>query len=157
VHRILELIAKNGLENWSTAKVQSLQPTWQNWLQQRGHTPEDARSGSQEAVQALTTTLESETGRWLLAAHDQSAAEQAWTSRDGESALNHIIDRTFIADGVRWIVDYKTVRADEDELPARAEGFRPQLERYAALFAGEGLPVKMAVWFGLQGRLVALS
>ncbi|MCE1183287.1 MAG: UvrD-helicase domain-containing protein [Rhodocyclales bacterium] len=157
VHRILELIAKNGLENWSTAKVQTLQPTWQNRLQQRGHSPEDARSGSQEAVQALSTTLESETGRWLLSPHDQSAAEQAWTSRDGDFAVNHIIDRIFIADGVRWIVDYKTVRAAEEELPLRAEGFRPQLERYAGLFAGEGLPVKMAVWFGLQGRLVVLG
>ncbi len=157
VHRILELIAKNGLENWSTAKIRQLQPAWQRWLSERGHNKEDASNGSQEAVQALITTLESDTGRWLLSPHEQSAAEQAWTSHDGESAVNHVIDRIFTTDGVRWIVDYKTVRAGVEELPLRAEGFRPQLERYARLFAGEGVPVKMAVWFGLQGRLVELG
>ena len=68
-----------------------------------------------------------------------------------------MIDRVFIADGARWIVDYKTVRAPQEELPARAEGFRPQLERYARLFAGDPLPLRLAVWFVLQGRLVELE
>ena len=73
-----------------------------------------------------------------------------------------MIDRIFVADGVRWIIDYKTVRlaADEDQASAlrrRAEGFRPQLERYAALFAGDPRPLKMAIWFALQGRLLVLD
>ena len=157
VHRIFELIAKNGLEGWSTAKVQGLQPAWENWLRERGHAADDAVLGAAEAVLAVTTTLASDTGRWLLSPHEAADAEQAWTSREGDLAVNHVIDRIFIADGVRWIVDYKTVRARDDELPARAEGFRPQLERYARLFAGDAMPVRMAVWFGLQGRLVVLA
>ena len=68
-----------------------------------------------------------------------------------------MIDRIFIADGVRWIVDYKSVRISSEELTTRAETFRPQLERYATLFAGDPLPLKLAVWFPLQGRLVELS
>ena len=62
-----------------------------------------------------------------------------------------------IADGQRWIIDYKTVRAPQEELLQRAESFRPQLERYASLFAGEGLPIRLAVWFGLQGELVEIG
>jgi len=65
---------------------------------------------------------------------------------------------------VRWIVDYKTVRLRADEIAAsggdqdaalarRAEGFRPQLSRYAALFASDPRPLKLAIWFPLQGRL----
>jgi ATP-dependent exoDNAse (exonuclease V) beta subunit len=108
-------------------------------------------------VRALQATLASADGRWLLAAHPEAAAEQAWSSREGDVAVNHVIDRVFVADGCRWIVDYKTVRAADDELPARAEGFRPQLERYARLFAGDPRPLRMAIFFTLQARLVELA
>jgi ATP-dependent exoDNAse (exonuclease V) beta subunit len=129
---------------------------WRRWLRAQGLDAGQAEAGADEALTALQTTLASDTGRWLLADHPGGAAEQAWTSRDGELTVKHVIDRVFIADGVRWIVDYKTVRATPEELPARAEGFRPQLDRYAALFANDPLPLKLAVWFVLQGRLVEL-
>lgn len=157
VHRCLELIAGQGLDAWPRERLPTLLPAWQRWLRQRGFSTEEAAAGAAEAHTALSTTLDSQTGRWLLAAHPDADAEQAWSSRDGERAVHHVIDRIFIADGVRWIVDYKTVRAPLAELPARAEGFRPQLERYAALFAAAPRPLKLAVWFVLQGKLVELE
>jgi len=42
------------------------------------------------------------------------------------------------------------------QLPARAEGFWPQLERYAALFAGDPLPLRLAIFFPVQGALIEL-
>jgi len=104
----------------------------------------------------LSKTLDSDIGRWLLADHPEAAAEQAWSSADGGVAANHVIDRVFVADACRWIIDYKTVRLPEAELPARAESYRPQLERYARLFADDPLPLRLAVFFPLQGRLVEL-
>ena len=156
IHRCLELIAQQGLAAWTVDRLPSLLPGWQRWLQARGFSEDEAASGAGEALAALTTTLSSETGRWLLSAHTDAAAEQAWTSRDGDSLAQHVIDRVFVADGTRWIVDYKTVRAPQEELAARAEGFRPQLERYARLFANDPLPLRLAVWFVLQGQLVTL-
>jgi ATP-dependent exoDNAse (exonuclease V) beta subunit len=67
-----------------------------------------------------------------------------------------VIDRCFVADGYRWIVDYKTARLPDDELPQRAESYRPQLERYVRLFAGDAFPVKAAIYFPLQGKLIEL-
>ena len=67
-----------------------------------------------------------------------------------------MIDRIFVADGARWIIDYKTVRLPDSELPERAETYRPQLERYAGLFAGDPLPLRLAIFFPLQGILVEL-
>ena len=165
VHRCLELVAKNGLENWSTpgpaadsmvARVATLRPAWQRWLRTQGHGAAEAESGADEALAALSRTLESATGRWLLATHPEAAAEQAWSSRDGNATVNHVIDRTFVADGARWIIDYKTARLPDGELAARAETYRPQLERYAGLFAGDPLPIRMAIFFPLQGILVEL-
>jgi PAS domain-containing protein len=134
----------------------------------------DAGAGAAVVVGALCQTLASSAGRWVLAPHDEAAAEQAWSSRDllvGEAAapqwgfqrgaVNHVIDRIFITAGCRWIIDYKTVHvpgeaATEPFLQARAEEYRGQLERYAKLFAGSDLPLRMAVFFPLQGILVEL-
>ncbi|WP_298399718.1 UvrD-helicase domain-containing protein [uncultured Azonexus sp.] len=156
VHRCLELIVRQGLAAWPPERLPALVDGWRRWLRAQGLDAAQAEAGADEALSALQTTLISATGRWLLADHPGGGAEQAWTSRDGELTVKHVIDRVFIADGVRWIVDYKTVRATPEELPARAEDFRPQLERYAALFANDPLPLKLAVWFVLQGRLVEL-
>jgi len=157
VHRCLELIVRQGLAAWPPERLPTLVDGWQRWLRAQGLDAGQAEAGASEALAALQTTLASETGRWLLTDHPGGGAEQAWTSRDGNLAVNHVIDRIFIADGVRWIVDYKTVRAAPEALAARAESFRPQLERYAALFAGDPLPLKLAVWFALQGQLEVLS
>lgn len=158
VHRALEQVARDGLQHWSGERVATLAPAWQRWLQAQGHDAETAAQAAGEAVAALCRTLASDTGRWLLADHAEAGAEQAWSSRDATGLVaHHIIDRCFVADGVRWIIDYKTVHVPETELAARAELHRPQLERYAGLFAGSGLPLRLAIYFPLQDRLVELA
>lgn len=42
-------------------------------------------------------------------------------------------------------------------MPAHAERHRAQLERYARLFAGEGLPQRLAIFYAAHGRLVELA
>ena len=101
--------------------------------------------------------MQSPRGRWLLADHPESDVEQGWTTRTAGGCAQHIIDRVFVADGERWIIDYKNVRLASAELPAKAEEYRAQLERYAALFASDPRPVRLAIWFALQGELVELT
>lgn len=156
LHRCLELLAGRDLSKWDTDRITGQMPVYSRWLRQHGHGEAAAAQGAAVVVAALQTTLASPAGRWLLAAHDEDGAEQAWTSRDGASAVNHVIDRIFVADGERWIIDYKTVHEPPAQLPARAEGFRPQLERYAALFAGDPLPLRLAIFFPVQGALIEL-
>jgi ATP-dependent exoDNAse (exonuclease V) beta subunit len=156
VHRCLELIAKSGAESWPETRIAGLEPAWRRWLAGHGHTAAEAAAGAAEAAQAVRATLASTAGRWLLADHPQAGTEQAWSSCDGTVAVNHVIDRIFVADGCRWIIDYKTVRAPAAELASRAECFRAQLERYAELFAGDPLPLRKAIFFPLQGALVEI-
>jgi len=157
VHRCLELVARQGVASWTPARVAGLAPAWARWLQGKGHAAAEAEAGAATAVAALQTTLDCEAGRWVLADHPQAGAEQAWSSLGESGAVNHVIDRVFVADGCRWIVDYKTVHLPDDELAGRAESYRPQLERYAALFRGDPLPLRLAIYFPLQGRLVTMS
>ena len=157
VHRCLELISKIGLKTWSTARVVTLQPAYQRWLLAQGHSETEAASGAGDVVAAVSNTLDSETGRWLLDDHPEAAAEQAWSSQVGDTTLHHVIDRIFVTEGCRWIIDYKTARLPEAELLQRAESYRPQLERYASLFATASVPLRLAIYFPLQGRLIELA
>ena len=59
VHRCLELVAKNGLENWSSpgpaadsmvARVAALRPAWQRWLRTQGHGAAEAESGADRSA-----------------------------------------------------------------------------------------------------------
>ena len=85
-------------------------------------------------------------GRTALAVDRASARETV-----PEAALTRVIDRSFVEDGVRWIIDWKTAAlgadadaatssaALEERLAAHAERYRAQLESYAGFFAAEGL------------------
>lgn len=166
VHRCLELIANDDLQAWSSQRIRNLAPAYRRWLTQAGHTTDDAARGADVTVSALTRTLESPTGRWILAQRDEAAAEQAWTSRSTEAgrpvAVNHVIDRIFIAEGCRWIVDYKTVTvaagADASVfLNTKVADYRAQLARYAGLFASDPRPLRLAIYYTLQDMLIDLQ
>ena len=50
-----------------------------------------------------------------------------------------------------------SAEADAARLRAHAEAYRPQLEAYAGLFAGEALPRRLAVFYVARGKLVTLD
>jgi ATP-dependent helicase/nuclease subunit A len=165
VHRCLEVVANDGTENWSPQRCIELKPAYQAWLCSRGYTGNAPEVGANLALQALVTTLSSEVGQWILQRRDDAHAERPLTSLaadGGTDVANHIVDRTFIENECRWIVDYKTVRCDAPDifgyLNEHAEAnYREQLERYASLFVHEGRQTKAAIFYVLQGVLVEIS
>ncbi|OIQ77477.1 ATP-dependent helicase/nuclease subunit A [mine drainage metagenome] len=159
-HRYVEIMARSGLAGWTPQRISDLQPAMQHWLLQQGYDQADARRGASRVSAALHATLASEQGRWVLQQRNHAAVEMAWTSIEGACVRSHIIDRTFIENGERWVIDYKSARlgeVSEDVLERQAALYRPQLERYAGLFADEGLPVRRAVFFLAHGILVELT
>jgi ATP-dependent exoDNAse (exonuclease V) beta subunit len=159
-HRYLELIAKHGHHDWTPQRITSLETAMQRWLLQQGHQHLPAKQGAQTVVQLLIKTLESTDGQWLLqnrAGADQEFAQEFF---DGE-VKKRIIDRTFIENDVRWIIDYKTTQAVADlsevSLTQAAREHQQQLRGYAALFKDEDLTIKTAVFFVNIGRLIEVS
>jgi ATP-dependent helicase/nuclease subunit A len=67
--------------------------------------------------------------------------------------IDSVIDRTFVdANGVRWIVDFKTgihLGGDRDAfIASEVIRYRAQLEAYAAVFrALETRPIRLALYF----------
>jgi ATP-dependent exoDNAse (exonuclease V) beta subunit len=84
---------------------------------------------------------------------------------DGGTAMNtletRVVDRSFVDNDMRWIIDYKTAdlgaQAGEAELKAHAERFRAQLQAYAILFADESLPQQLAIFYVAHGKLITLA
>jgi len=160
-HAVLELIAADP-DAWSVPRATERQPGFERWLASRGWSAAEARAGAARVARMLATTLASADGQWVLRRRPAAAAELALTKVGaGGTAETRVVDRSFVEDGVRWIIDYKTAdlgeRADPGLLRTHAGRYRAQLESYAVLFAAEGLPQRLAVFFVAHGILASLE
>ncbi len=161
-HIYMELFTKSDMKSWNSKRLAQCQSAMQKWLIQQGHATALAEKSAAQILAALQVTLNSEAGQWVLQNHAEAVSELSIMQVTDDGVKNHVIDRTFIEHAVegtkiRWIVDYKLTALDEsDDLAKAAEQHRPQLERYARLFASEGLPIKKGVLFLSSGQLVVL-
>jgi ATP-dependent exoDNAse (exonuclease V) beta subunit len=168
VHALLELVA-TAPADWPLAAIAVRRPGFERWLAGRGWPEAEAQSGAARAARLLARTLESRNGQWVLRPRADSGAEMAiakvaegtQSAGAGGTAETRVVDRSFVEDGVRWIIDYKTAdlgaAADSARLAVHAERYRPQLESYANLFAAEGLPLRLAVFYVAHGILASLE
>lgn len=154
VHKYLEIIATDGLDTWSPERLHTLKGPVQRWLRQQGHSSQVAPAGAAEVVAHLTTTLNSEDGRRVLGAHEEAECESAFTTSKDGKIETHIVDRTFVDNGVRWVVDYKTTRHADDEAIVLSR-HKEQLFRYGHLYGGGN--VKLAVFLTRTGKLVCME
>ena len=150
-HRYLEWIATDGLAAWPTERIQGLTSRLLGWFALQGFNAVQAEQAALIVTHYLESTVASDTGRWLLARHEDDRAELALTQLQDTQSKTHVIDRTFIHEGVRWIIDYKTSQTDKADLDGflaeKIEEYRPQLERYASLYQDSETPVRPALFF----------
>jgi ATP-dependent exoDNAse (exonuclease V) beta subunit len=160
VHRYLQRIAEQGLDRWSAQRVAELGPTFARELELLGVETAERAGAAERVATALSRSLADGHGRFVLAPHEEARSELRLTIRAG-AALEHIrLDRTFVADGKRWIVDFKTSAHEGGGLDAFLDSevarYAPQLERYAAaVVATDSRPVQLALYFPLLRELRA--
>ena len=163
VHRVLQRIAERGLESWTAAGGFAAHADWcRRQLREVGVSGRAAGPVVARVEQAVTRCVASADGRWLLADHAEAGCEVALTALLDGRPCNLVLDRTFVADGVRWIIDYKTSTHTGGDLAGFLESeksrYRGQLERYrTALALTERRPIRTALYFPLLDRLVTLD
>ena len=178
VHRYLEAFALDGLDAWDNRRITHLQPRFVQSFMAQGHEPDAAEEAAQRVHDTLQKALSDEVSRWILGPREHAGCEVPLTSqarfantmddRDTETGSDpqrHVIDRTFLENRVRWIIDYKTLNIHaatelEAQLQAKANSYRPQLERYAALYAHEaaaGIMIRTAIFFPAHGKLIEVT
>ncbi len=188
VHRLLQLIGEQGVETW---QGEGGFRKYRNWclqqLRSAGVQKEKAEAIITRVEEGIINCLASEQGRWILAKHEDAHCEYAITAVLGEVTngdarnqsgneaevdreggltqarpRNMVLDRTFVEDGTRWIIDYKTSSHAGGDLEGflenEAKRYRAQLQRYkAALAVTEARPIKTALYFPMLDRLLEVG
>ncbi|MBR9912321.1 MAG: UvrD-helicase domain-containing protein [Gammaproteobacteria bacterium] len=163
LHRTLARIASDGSHHWDDARIQRQQPFWRVQLQQLGLNGTELDSAADQVELGVRRTLADSRGRWLLDnRHQHSAVESSYWALAGQPR-NSIVDRTFVADGVRWVIDYKSSSPAPEQpladfVSAEVGSYRAQMQRYRQLFSDSAaLPVRAALYFPLLGHFQELD
>ncbi|HEY7884423.1 MAG TPA: 3'-5' exonuclease, partial [Cellvibrionaceae bacterium] len=156
VHRALESLARAPLPANSQGYIAAQQLLWRNYLYQQklaGSAVDEALARINRAVAKM---LDNEQGRWVLDCHHSQAQVEAEFFSLGADGFHrqHIVDRTFIADGCRWIIDYKAAMPETEQsyaefIAIQTRNYREQLQRYRLLFSQQPEPIKLALCFPL--------
>jgi len=174
VHRLLQLIGEQGIEKWQKNGGMALQESWCRQQLAR----EGVQKAKADAIISLTSTaiencLASEQANWILANHEDAQCEYAITAvlenslesdieQESVQARSLILDRTFVENGTRWIIDYKTSSHGggglQDFLENEAERYKEQLQAYKnAVALTETRPIKTALYFPLLDELLVVD
>jgi ATP-dependent exoDNAse (exonuclease V) beta subunit len=156
VHALLNRISADGLTAWNATKLRNSGKLIASELAVRGIPGEEIASAARKVSAALTNSLQSHRGRWILSAHAAGQSEYAIRGRMQDKLITGVIDRLFRDEGGRlWIIDYKTGEhkgASRDAfLDEEQRRYRPQLESYATLLSRlESGPIMLGLYFPLM-------
>jgi len=160
LHQLLELIAIEGIEAWSRDRLENHRNLIQYWLRQLGSS--DAARQSHDIIKSVEKLLKSPTALWLLNPMREGAISE-YSLLDTRQNQSYILDRTFIDQGWRWIIDYKTSRPLPEEtlngfFERESEHYLTQLQTYATLMSQiQTLPIKTALYFPLLDELLLVD
>ena len=156
-HRWLERIAREGLEAWPAGRVPEQRGAIRSAIEGLGLGENEVAGAVVIVEEALARTLADNRGRWILEPHAESAVELRVSVFD-DGAIHHCsIDRSFVdAQGMRWIVDYKTGSHEgagiEQFLDRERERYRARMNRYVRYFrATEDRPIRLGLYYPLLG------
>jgi ATP-dependent exoDNAse (exonuclease V) beta subunit len=161
VHEELERLARQG--GLSTMDFETRRVTWQRRLVELGMPRDDAPRIADSIASRMRQLREDRIARWLLdTPHPQSHSELRLSGQVDGTVQNAVIDRCFVDQGQRWVVDYKTGTHGGGGLEAfvaeELQRYRPQLHRYRQLAAALGPePVRAALYFPWLGVLRELE
>ena len=137
IHKALEIACVTGWENFS---IETQLPLWSVQLRQLGVSTNDIPVLLDIVKEALTLTLSDPKGQWILHnGYEGSVCEWQLSGMeaivDRTSPREWVIDRSFIDQGVRWVIDYKSSIPEpgqdiSDFLIQEASRYQPQLQTY---------------------------
>jgi ATP-dependent helicase/nuclease subunit A len=154
-HRMFADIAREGVAAWNAERITTAGARIRAALVGEGVDERDFEVAVAQVQAAVRNALDDSRGRWLFAVdHADAASEWALAGWDGDAIVHLTLDRTFVADGVRWIVDFKTSTHEGADVEAfldrEVERYRGQLERYAKLVAVlDARPIRLGLYYPL--------
>ena len=163
LHRTLKQIASDGIERWPNERRSKLEQGWNSTLKQLGVlATANEISGLRNS---LETMLNDSRGQWILKPHKDNHCEQELSYFDNVSQTikTSVIDRTFIDNDERWIIDYKYSAPMDNESEhsfsqRQIATYSPQLNHYANLYQKlESKRVRCALYFPQTAVFIELT
>ena len=153
LHRALKQIGQEGIDSWPQKRRAGLSTFWISSLRQMGIMVSPSELDSLSAT--IENMLNDKKGRWILDNHIESHCEHelSYFDADSQAVKTSIIDRTFIENDTRWIIDYKYSRPNEDEteqqfIQRQTDAYSGQLKHYAQLYRHiDKYSVRCALYF----------
>ncbi len=161
-HSFLQRIAHEGLALWGAERLKLARPAITAALLGAGVLRGDLEQGITRVSEALSRTLADERGRWMLSAHEEHRCEFAVSAVIG-GQLQHVrIDRTFIENDTRWLIDYKISEQLGGDplrfLRMQVEKYSSDMQRYARVMrVFDPRPVRCALYFPLLGEFCPMA
>jgi ATP-dependent exoDNAse (exonuclease V) beta subunit len=155
-HRLFGEIARDGLAAWNSARTARLSARIRGELSAQGVDPDELDGAAAIVLAAVEALLSDARGRWLFdAGHEDARSEWALAGVEADAISHIVIDRSFVDEGTRWIVDFKTGAHEGADVDAFIERevlrYAAQLERYARFVrALDSRPIRLGLYFPLQ-------
>jgi ATP-dependent exoDNAse (exonuclease V) beta subunit len=155
IHDILKRIAAEGIDKWNPDRISALRALAGSELLRLGVPADEKKSATEQVLKAVSKTIASARGRWILSPHQDARSEWAIAGRLGQNLVSGTVDRFFRDEtGTCWIIDFKNSKHDGTNLTSFLANeklrYQPQLEQYAAvisrLVAG---PITLGLYFPL--------
>ena len=162
VHEGLKWLSGHSSGEAPIEQVERLRPLLRSWLMREWLEGQALESALRQAAGHLVRALGHRDCQWILQPRDSAQSESAFTTVSDNRLVNLRVDRTFIEDGVRFIIDYKTAKPlkQESRVDFRERQIRehsPQLKRYATAFRQfEDIPITAALFLTSTPELVTV-
>ncbi len=153
-HRLLRVMATEGVDRWPVERVNGHLPVIRTHLLRLGVPDDRLPEAVRQVADTLLAVLDDPRGRWILdPRHRGARAEYALSGLIQGYPVRMVLDRTFIdAEGVRWIIDFKTSMhggGDVDGfLDNERSRYQGRMNRYGLLMRGlEDRPIRLGLYF----------
>ncbi len=153
VHQILQQISQWGMEWWQTQSIANQLSYLKMHLSRLGVEKNHVDEIRKKIHAIIENTLEDPRGRWILFEHPEAQSEFHLTAVIDAVPKQFIIDRTFVDDNIRWIIDYKTATLSAQEnlqtfLSKEQEKYQQQMWYYfRAIREIDRRPIRMGLYF----------
>ncbi len=156
IHRLVELIEPSGWNAWKHRKPGKLMESVDHVLIENGLTKGQLSQARKNLKTAIRNLQADPRADWIFSSrHSQIHAEWSLSATIDGQPVNIVMDRCFVDDnGVRWIIDFKSSRHENDDLEAfldqEQSRYASQLERYARIAnMMQPMETRVALYFPL--------
>ena len=154
IHQILQQMSYFGISWWQEKDFSVTSSYLKKHLLQLGMPHTDLNTEIEFIHQAIKNILNDERGKWILFPHQEAEAEYRLTATIQGKSRQLIMDRTFVNDNIRWIIDYKTSIFNRENLSEflleEQKKYQQQMFYYfEAMRSKDKRPIRMGLYFPL--------